>query len=65
MNEWDIMEREFKKAFVDYAEHEKANEDLRKLRMKDGNVDAYITRFSQLAHRGGHNVNELELLRLF
>jgi hypothetical protein len=65
MNEWDIMEREFKKAFVDYAEHEKANEDLRKLRMKDGNVDAYIARFSQLAHRGGHNVNEPELLRLF
>jgi hypothetical protein len=65
MDEWDVMEQEFKKAFVDYAEHEKANDDLRKLKMKDGNVDAYIARFSQLAHRGGHNVNEPELLRLF
>jgi hypothetical protein len=33
--------------------------------MKDGNVDAYIACFSQLAHRGGHNVNEPEILQLF
>jgi hypothetical protein len=37
-----VMEAEFKKAFIDYAEHERANDELRKLRMKDGNVDAYI-----------------------
>ena len=42
MNEWQVMEKEFKKAFVDYARHEKANDELRKLKMKDGNIDAYI-----------------------
>ena len=65
MDEWQIMEQEFKKAFVDYAEHEKANDELRKLRMKDGNIDAYIARFTQLAHWGGHNADEPELLWLF
>ena len=28
MNEWQVMEREFKKAFMDYARHEKANDKL-------------------------------------
>ena len=28
MNEWQVMEREFKKAFMDYARHEKANDEL-------------------------------------
>jgi hypothetical protein len=65
MNEWQVTEREFKKAFIDYAESEKANDKLRKLKMKDGNVDTYIARFTQLAHQGGHNPNEPELLRLF
>jgi hypothetical protein len=65
MKEWQVMEREFKKAFVDYAESEKANDELRKLKMKDGNVDTYIARFTQLAHRGGHNPDQPKLLHLF
>jgi hypothetical protein len=65
MNEWQAMEREFKKAFIDYAENKKANDELRKLKMKDGHIDTYIARFAQLAHRGGHNVDQPELLRLF
>jgi hypothetical protein len=28
MNEWEVMEKEFKKAFIDYAAHEKANSEL-------------------------------------
>ena len=46
MNKWQVMEREFKKAFVDYARHEKANNKLRKLKMKDGNINAYIAHFT-------------------
>jgi hypothetical protein len=64
-NEWMVMEAEFKKAFIDYAEHERANDELRKLRMKDGNIDAYIARFSQLAYQGGHDKDEPEITRLF
>ena len=58
MNEWQVMEREFKKAFIDYARHEKANDELRKLKMKDSNIDSYITHFTQLTHQGGHNIND-------
>src|SRR6266566_7472375 len=65
MNEWQVMEKEFKKAFMDYARHEKANDELRKLKIKDGNIDAYIARFTQLAHQGGHNVNEPTILTMF
>src|SRR6266699_6994384 len=65
MNKWHVMKREFKKAFVDYARHEKANDELQKLKMKDGNIDAYIARFTQLAHQGGHNVNEPTILTMF
>ncbi len=44
------MEAKFKESFVNYAEHKRANDELRKLKMKDGNIDAYIARFSQLAY---------------
>ena len=33
--------------------------------MKDGNIDAYIAHFTQLAHQGGHNVNEPTILTMF
>jgi hypothetical protein len=65
MNAWQALEAEYKKAFIDYAEQEKANDDLRKLRMKGENVDAYIAQFRQLAYRGKHDLNEPEIQRLF
>jgi hypothetical protein len=50
MNEWQYVEQQFKKSFVDYAKHEHANKELSELKMKDGNVNHYIARFRQLAH---------------
>jgi hypothetical protein len=44
MNEWQYVGQQFKKSFVDYAEHEGDNKELSKLKMKDGNVDHYIAR---------------------
>src|ERR1700733_1793301 len=64
-NAWQVLEAENKKAFVDYAEEEKANEELRRLRMKDENVDAYIAQFRQLAHRGKQRLDEPETQRMF
>jgi hypothetical protein len=49
MTEWDVMEQEFKKAFIDYAVQERAAEELTKLKMKDGNIDEYISQFRKLA----------------
>jgi hypothetical protein len=49
MDIWDVTEAEFKKAFLDYAEHERASNDLAKLRMKDRLVDEYIAAFEDFA----------------
>jgi hypothetical protein len=38
-NEWDHVEREFKKAFIDYAEHKRSNRELNALKMTENNVD--------------------------
>jgi hypothetical protein len=65
MNEWQVLETEFKKAFIDYTEHKRANEQLSKLKMEKGNVDAYIATFKHLAHRGGHTLNEPTVQRMF
>jgi hypothetical protein len=48
MNTWDVLQREFKKAYIDYAEHERAYNELRALKMKDGDVDGYIYTFEEL-----------------
>ena len=58
MTAWQVMEREFKKAFIDYAEQERAREEIKKLRMKDGNVDQYIAMFRDIAQRAGLNLND-------
>jgi hypothetical protein len=49
MDIWDVTKAEFKKAFLDYAEHERTSNDLAKLRMKDGLVNEYIATFEDLA----------------
>jgi hypothetical protein len=33
--------------------------------MEKGNMDAYIAKFQQLAHQGGHSIDESEILRRF
>ena len=58
MTAWQVLEREFKKAFIDYAEQERACEDIKKLQMKDRNIHQYIAMFRNIAHRAGLNLNE-------
>jgi hypothetical protein len=65
MTAWQVLEREFRNAFVDYAEHKRAQDEIRKLKMNAGNVDQYIAEFQQLADRGNLDVNEPSNLRLF
>ena len=65
MNEWDVLESKFKKSLTDYAEQERANEELQQLKMQSSDIDGYIVRFSQLAHRGGHNIDKPFVMQLF
>jgi hypothetical protein len=67
-NKWDHIEKEFKKAFVDYAEHEQSNRELNALKTKDNNMDQYIAGFRQLARQAGHeshDINQPSIMTMF
>jgi hypothetical protein len=57
MTTWQALEADFKRSFVDYVEHECMQDELRKLKMKDSNVDEYIATFQLLGHRTGMNLD--------
>jgi DNA-binding GntR family transcriptional regulator len=48
---WQVLEQKFKTDFFDYAGDVIAQQQIRKLRMKDGNGDKYIADFKELARR--------------
>jgi hypothetical protein len=50
MSTWQALEADFKWSFIDYTEHEHMQDELRKLKMKDSNVDEYIAAFQHLSH---------------
>jgi hypothetical protein len=62
MDIWDITKAEFKKAFLDYAEHECTSNDLAKLCMKDRLIDKYIAAFKDLAFCANIRLNEPQTL---
>ena len=65
MTAWDALEQDFKTSFIDYAVHEKAHEQLRNLKMKDGNIDQFIADFEFLAHRAQVDTDDPTVLHLF
>jgi hypothetical protein len=38
-NTWQMVEHDFKQSFMNYAIKEKAQDELHKLQMKEGNID--------------------------
>jgi len=65
MTLWQVLEREFRDAFINYAVQERVHDEIHKLKMKGGNVDQYIAEFQQLAHRANLNVNDAGNTRMF
>jgi hypothetical protein len=65
MNTWQALEANFKWSFVDYAKHKCTQDELRKLKMKDSNVDEYIASFQLLGHHAGMNLDDPSALQLF
>jgi len=65
MTVWQALEQEFKSAFDDYAGRKRAQEEIRKLRMKEGELDQYIANFHELAYRGRFHIHEPGTLRFF
>ncbi|KAH9161652.1 hypothetical protein EDB89DRAFT_2029722 [Lactarius sanguifluus] len=62
---WQVIEREFRDAFTNFADADKAHQDLLKLRMKEGRLDEYVGEFQDLVTRAGMDINEPSALRLF
>jgi hypothetical protein len=50
---------------VDYAQQEKAHDQLQKLKMVSGNIDEYISEFQMLGHQANMDLDEVTALRLF
>jgi len=65
MMAWDTLEQDFRHSFIDYAVHEKAHDDLRKLKMSEGNVDQYIVDFEFLAQCARIDINDPTAIQLF
>jgi len=55
---WDHVSCEFLNAFVDYAESERAQDEMKNLQMKEGKIDEYIAAFECLAFRAGVNLDD-------
>ena len=49
-NPWKMMEEKFKTSFTDYAERERAQDQLGKLRMTGDNLDEYLAAFETLGN---------------
>lgn len=64
-NVWQVTEREFKDAFTDYADADRAQQELHRHRMKEGRLDEYIADFQDLVNRAGMELNEPSTMRLF
>jgi len=62
---WAILEEDFKRSFVDYAQQEKAQDELQKLKMTSGNIDEYISEFQMLGHQAHMDLDDPAALRLF
>ena len=50
-NAWKMMERRFKDSFINYAECERAQDALGKLRMTNDQLDEYVAAFETQVYR--------------
>jgi len=64
-NPWKMMEEKFKVSFTDYAERERAQDQLGKLRMTGDNLDEYLAAFETLGSRAELNPDDPSNLHTF
>ncbi|SRR5258708_19898 len=64
-NVWQIIQHNFQQAFIDYAIKEKAQDELHKLKMKEGNINQYIVDFQLTAMNTQVDVDEPTVLKIF
>ncbi len=62
---WDEFAKTFTDTYMDIAEGVKADRELQTLRMKDGDINMYITTFKKLLRTTGYHKNEQGTLKMF
>jgi len=64
-NAWKELKKHFKEAFSDYAERERAQDKLKKLKMKNNNLDKYLAAFETQALCADIDMNDHTNLQTF
>jgi len=64
-NAWKELEKRFKEAFSDYTERKRAQDELKKLKMKNNNLDEYLATFETQALHADIDMNDHTNLRTF
>jgi len=64
-NAWKELEKRFKEAFSDYTERERAQDELKKLKMRNDNLDKYLAAFETQALRADIDMNNHTNLQTF
>ena len=64
-NIWRELEKKFKESFSDYAERERAQDKLKRLKMKGNNLDEYLAAFETLGLRAELDPNDPSNLQTF
>jgi len=57
-NAWKELEKQFKEAFSDYTERERAQDKLKKLKMRNDNLDEYLAAFKTHALHADIDMND-------
>ena len=57
-NIWHKLQKKFKESFSDYAEHERAQDELKRLKMKGNNLDEYLATFETLGQHAELDPND-------
>ena len=64
-NIWLELQKKFKNAFSDYAEHERAQDAIKGLKMKNNNLDKYLVAFETLGLCAEIDPNNPSNLQMF
>jgi hypothetical protein len=62
---WDQFLVEFEAQYQDTAKENRARSALQNLKMKDNEIDAYISKFEELARLAGYMAGNQETLQMF
>jgi len=64
-NAWKELKKRFKEAFSNYAERERAQDKLKKLKMRNDNLDEYLAAFETQALHADIDMNDHTNLQIF